>query len=51
MELHYNNFKIHEINTVFKNRERGESNVDLKLIINSIIGLSKLFLIRLKKYR
>ena len=43
------NFKIREINTIFKNRVRGESSVNLKLIIESLIGLFKIFF--LKKFR
>ncbi len=51
MELYYNDFKISETSTIFKNRKRGESNVDLKLILNSFMGLFKLFFIKLKKYK
>ena len=43
------NFKIKEINTIFKNRVRGESSVNLRLIIESLIGLFKIFF--LKKFR
>ena len=39
------NYKISEIKSIFKNRTRGESSVNLKLIIDSLIGLCKLFLI------
>jgi len=41
-----NNFKISEIKTIFRNRIRGESSVNLKLIIDSLIGLFKLYLIK-----
>ncbi len=51
MELYYNGFKISETSTIFKNRKRGESNVDIKLIFNSFLGLFKLFFIKLKKYK
>ena len=40
------NFKISEIKSIFKNRTRGESSVNLKLIIESLIGLCKLYLIK-----
>ena len=43
LELHYNNFKIGETFTTFKNREKGSSKVNLKLIFNSFLGLFKLF--------
>ena len=39
-------FKIGEIRSVFKNRIRGESSVNLKLIIESFLGLIKLYIIR-----
>ena len=50
LELHYNNFKIGETFTTFKNREKGSSKVNLKLIFNSFLGLLKLFLIKMRKY-
>ena len=40
------NFKISEINTVFRNRIRGESSVSFKLILESLLGLFKLYLIK-----
>ena len=40
------NFKISEINTIFKNRIRGESSVNIRLIVESLIGLFKLYLIK-----
>ena len=53
MVLHNNNFKIGEIHTIFVNRIRGESSVNISLIIDSLVGLIKLFLIKnsIKKYR
>ena len=50
LELHYNNFKIGETFTTFKNREKGSSKVNLRLIFNSFLGLFKLFLIKMRKY-
>ena len=44
-----NNFKINEVPTVFINRKRGESSVNLKLILESFFGLLHLFLIKIKK--
>ena len=41
-----NNYKISEIKSIFKNRTRGESSVDLKLILESLFGLFKLYLIK-----
>ena len=40
------NFKISETATIFRNRVRGESSVDIKLIIDSLIGLFKLYLLK-----
>lgn len=51
LELYYNKFIICEINTIFRNRKRGDSNVDLRLLFNSFLGLFKLFVIKLKKYK
>ena len=47
VELYYNNFKILETSTIFRNRVRGESSVNLKEIIDSFFGLIKIF--KLKK--
>ena len=47
VELYYNNFKVLETDTIFKNRVRGESSVNLKEITNSLFGLIKIF--KLKK--
>ena len=41
-----NGFKIGEIRSIFKNRIRGESSVNFKLIIESFLGLIKLYIIR-----
>ena len=49
MVINSNNYKIDEIESIFVNRNRGESSVNLKLIIYSFIGLLKLFLIKIKK--
>ncbi len=40
------NFKISEIKSIFRNRVRGESSVNLKLIIESFFGLVKLYLLK-----
>ena len=40
-----NGFKIGEIRSIFKNRIRGESSVNFKLIIESFLGLIKLYVI------
>lgn len=41
-------YKIGEISSIFKNRNRGESNVNLRLILGSLKGLFSLFLIKIK---
>ncbi len=41
-----NGFKIGEIRSIFKNRIRGESSVNFKLVIESFLGLIKLYIIR-----
>ena len=40
-----NGFKIGEIRSIFKNRIRGESSVNLSLVIESFLGLIKLYVI------
>ena len=50
LELYYNNFKIGETETIFRNRSKGSSKVNLILLLNSLIGLLKLFIIKVKKY-
>ena len=50
LELYYNNFKIGETETIFRNRSKGSSKVNSILLLNSLIGLLKLFIIKIKKY-
>lgn len=47
VELYYNNFKVMETYSKFINRIKGTSSVSLKEIINSLIGLIKIY--KLKK--
>lgn len=47
-ELYYNKFKIGETNSKFVNRVRGESSVNLSEIINSLIGLIKIYKLKNK---
>ncbi|MDA9653797.1 glycosyltransferase [Candidatus Pelagibacter sp.] len=42
------NLKISEIKSIFRNRVRGESTVNINLIIGSLIGLIKLYLLKRK---
>ena len=42
--LYLNNFKISEIHSKFVNRVRGESSVGFKLVLQSFIGLIRLYL-------
>ncbi len=49
LELYLNKFKLFETDTIFRNRIRGSSTVNLQLIINSFIGLLKLYLIKIKR--
>ena len=42
--LYLNNFKINEIHSKFVNRARGESSVSFKLILQSFVGLIKIYL-------
>ena len=44
VELYLNNFKIDEIHSKFVNRVRGESSINFKLILQSCIGLIKIYL-------
>lgn len=44
--IYNQNFKIGEINSKFVNRVRGESSVNVKLIIESFFGLIKLYLLK-----
>ena len=50
LAVNFNKLKIGEIHTKFVNRLRGESNVNISLIFNSLFGLLKLFFTK-KKYR
>jgi len=50
LALNINKLRIGETNTIFVNRIRGASSVNFKLIVNSFIGLIKLFIIK-KKYK
>ncbi len=51
-ELNANNFKIEDVGTVMINREKGKSSVNLKLILESLVGLFKIYLIQRKnKYK
>tara|TARA_B100000787_G_C16146643_1_gene274565 strand:- start:221 stop:949 length:729 start_codon:yes stop_codon:yes gene_type:complete len=47
--IHINNLRINETHSIFLNRVRGESSVNIKLILQSLMGLLKLFVIK-KKY-
>ena len=48
LSIYKNKLKINEIHTTFINRVRGESSVSRKEIINSLIGLFKLYMIKVK---
>ena len=50
LALNINKLRIGETNTIFVNRIRGESSVNFKLIVNSFVGLIKLFVIK-KRYK
>ena len=39
-------YKISEIKSIFRNRIRGESSVNVKLVFESLVGLFKLFLLK-----
>ena len=43
VELYFNNFKVKEVHSIFKNRIRGESSVTLGLIMESFFGLFKVY--------
>jgi hypothetical protein len=49
VELYVDNFKIQEIESIFVDRKRGESSVNLKLVFASFLGLIKLFIYKRKK--
>ena len=48
VELYYNNFKLMETYSKFINRIKGTSSVSLKEIINSLIGLIKIYKLKNK---
>tara|TARA_Y200000002_G_scaffold297997_1_gene252684 strand:- start:3250 stop:3972 length:723 start_codon:yes stop_codon:yes gene_type:complete len=48
VELYYNNFQIRETSSKFINRSRGESSVNLNEIVNSFIGLIKIYKLKNK---
>ena len=49
VELYIDNLRIGEIKTNFTNREKGESTMNLKLILDSFFGLLKLYVNRRKE--
>ena len=51
LQLYYNNFIIGEIDTIFVNRVRGTSNVNFIEILKSLLGLYKIWKIKLKLNR
>ncbi|WP_440924524.1 glycosyltransferase [Candidatus Pelagibacter sp.] len=51
IQLYYNKYKIGEIETIFANRVRGTSNVTISEIFLSLIGLFKIWRIKLKLNR
>ena len=51
IQLYYNKFKISEIDTIFVNRVRGTSNANFSEILKSLLGLYKIWKIKLKLNR
>ena len=51
VELYYNKFVVLETSSIFRNRVRGESSVNFKEIVNSFIGLIKIYRIKTKLCR
>ena len=49
VELYIDNLRIGEIKTTFTNREKGESTMNLKLILDSFLGLLKLYINKRKE--
>ena len=43
VELYFNNFKVKEVHSIFKNRIRGKSSVNLGLVMESFFGLFKVY--------
>jgi dolichol-phosphate mannosyltransferase len=48
LQIKMRKLKIAEDNTIFKNRKRGESSVNLSLILSSLFGIFKLFFLKKK---
>ena len=48
VQLYHNNFQIRETSSKFINRSRGESSVNLNEIVNSFIGLIKIYKLKNK---
>ena len=48
LQIKLKKFKIGEVPTIFVNRKRGESSVNFKLILQSLIGLIYLYFIKIK---
>ena len=48
VELYFNGFKVGETESKFVNRVRGESSVNFTEILNSFIGLLKIFKLKNK---
>ena len=51
VELYLNRLKIDEIESHFVNRQRGESSVNFRLIIESLFGLIKLYINKRKRLK
>ena len=51
IQLYYNKYTISEIDTLFVNRVRGSSNVNFNEILNSLVGLYKIWRIKLNLNR
>ena len=50
VNLYYKKFKILEIDSIFRNRIRGESSVTLNEVLRSFIGLIKLYFLKKSLY-
>lgn len=50
MQLYFNKFKVDEVGTIFVNRVKGTSNVTIKEVLVSLIGLIKIWKIKKKLY-
>ena len=46
--IYLKNYKIHDTSTIFKNRFRGDSSINISLILKSLLGLLKLVMIKKK---